>query len=66
MTILTARYPSKCAATGAPIRRGDTIQYDHATRTARLLTVDEERSYAGKVTDDYLAGRAAAATRTAP
>ena len=33
---MTARYPGKCAATGAPIRPGDLIDYDRKTRRATL------------------------------
>lgn len=34
---MTARFASKCSATGARINRGDTIEYDTVAKTARLL-----------------------------
>ena len=35
---MNARYPGRCARTGAAIKPGDPIQYDTATRRAWLAT----------------------------
>lgn len=37
MTQMTARYPGTCAATGAKFNKGDTIDYDRATKRATLV-----------------------------
>jgi hypothetical protein len=37
---ITARYPGKCARTGAPIKPGDPIKYDTATRRAWIDHAD--------------------------
>lgn len=36
MRTMTAKYPGRCAATGATINPGDTIRYDGRTRRAYL------------------------------
>lgn len=45
MTIKTmlAKYKGTCARTGAPIRPGDEIQYDTATRKAWITDEDDGR-----------------------
>lgn len=37
MSQMTARFASKCAATGAQIAAGDTIDYDRTTKRATLV-----------------------------
>lgn len=37
MATMTARFASTCAATGAQIAAGDTIEYDRATKRATLV-----------------------------
>jgi hypothetical protein len=37
MTTMTARYPGTCADTGRRFQAGATIDYDRATKRARLL-----------------------------
>ena len=44
---MRARYPGRCAATGAPIRPGDAIQYD--TRTKRATLTDARADYISDV-----------------
>ncbi len=34
---MTAKFPGKCARTGAPIRPGDLIDYDRRARRATLV-----------------------------
>lgn len=37
MTIMLARFPGTCSATGVRFPRGATIDYDRVSRTARLV-----------------------------
>jgi len=37
MTIMTARYPGTCSATGRKIKPGDRIDYSYRTKTTRLV-----------------------------
>lgn len=37
MATMQARYPGKCARTGAPIRPGDSIDWDRRTKRAVLI-----------------------------
>ena len=39
--IMRAKYPGRCSRTGAPIRPGDEIAYDTATRTAYITCEDD-------------------------
>lgn len=45
MAIITARYAGKCAATGAPIKPGDRINFNRATRRSSLVGTPEEGRY---------------------
>ena len=38
MTQMTARYAGRCAESGAPIRPGDTIEYDRESRRTVLVS----------------------------
>jgi hypothetical protein len=57
MTIKTmfAKYKGTCARTGAPIRPGDQIQYDTATRQAWITDEDEFRHAEPEPEEVYLA-----------
>jgi len=41
LKVITARYPSKCSRTGAPIYPGDSIAYDTTTRRSWLAEHDD-------------------------
>jgi hypothetical protein len=39
--IMRAKYPGRCSRTGVPIRPGDEIAFDTATRTAYITCEDD-------------------------
>jgi len=43
--IMAAKYPGRCAVSGAPIYRGDTIKFDTLTRKAWLCEHDDAGVY---------------------
>jgi hypothetical protein len=46
--IMRARYPGRCAATGARIKPGSTIYYDPATKRATLAPVLNSITFIGE------------------
>jgi len=42
---ITAKYPGRCAVSGAPIYPGDTIKFDTITRKAYLCEHDDAGVY---------------------
>ena len=40
---MIAKFPGRCARTGAPIRKGDEIIFDTETRRAYITDEDDER-----------------------
>lgn len=57
MRTMTARYPGRCAATGAPINPGDTIEYDRHTRRAYLAapSIDPDTALAAELDPELAA-----------
>lgn len=59
MTQMTARYAGRCAESGAPIRPGDTIEYDRESRRTVLVSALRRQASRYSRTDVAIARQSA-------